>query len=141
MTRAWILIRRFAPVALILALLVGAIASGAVSPLSLGELKAHRAQLSAQVLAHPLLSLLIYYCLYVLVVTACIPGPGFMSTAGGFLFGVWIGGAAAPAACLPGAVVVFLAGPTAFGGWGGLWAGPGVKPNQAGVCLADSVLL
>src|SRR5260221_14571782 len=107
MTRAWMLIRRFAPVALILALLVSAIASGVVSHLSLGELKAHRAQLAAQVSAHPLLSLLIYYCLYVLVVTACIPGPGFMSTAGGFLFGVWIGGAAAPRPPVTRSVVLF----------------------------------
>lgn len=132
MTRVWTLIRRFAPVALILALLVGAIASGAVSHLSLGELKAHRAQLAAQVLAHPVLCLLVYYGLYVLVVTACIPGPGFMSTAGGFLFGVWVGGAAALAACLTGSVIVFLACRTAFGDWAVRRAGPMLRRIEAG---------
>jgi uncharacterized membrane protein YdjX (TVP38/TMEM64 family) len=131
-SKAWPLIRRFGPIALILGLLVAFVASGALSHLSLDELKSHRAGLTAQVAAHPILSLGAYFLLYVLVVVACVPGPGFLSTAGGFLFGVWIGGAAALAACVVGSAIVFLACRTAFGDWAQSRAGPIVQRIEAG---------
>lgn len=128
----WSLIRRFAPIAVIVLLVVAFVASGALSHLSLGDLKSHRTQLTAFVAAHPIASVAAYLGLYVLVVVACVPGPGFLSTAGGFLFGVWLGGAAALAACVAGSAIVFLACRTAFGDWAAHRAGPVVQRIEAG---------
>ena len=124
-------LRRFGPIALIAALLIVVVASGALNHLSLSELKVHRASLSAQVNAHPLASLAIYLGLYVLVIAACVPGPGFMNTAGGFLFGTLVAGFAAEAACIIGGVIVFLACRTAFGDFIARRAGPLVRKAEA----------
>jgi uncharacterized membrane protein YdjX (TVP38/TMEM64 family) len=129
---SWRIVRRFVPLAVIAALLVAVVASGLLDHLSLAELKANRAMLSAQVAAHPALSLLVYFVIYVLVVVACVPGPGFMTIAGGFLFGVWLGGAAALASCVVGATIVFQACRTAFGDWAARRAGPVVQRIEAG---------
>ena len=125
-------VRRFAPLALIAALLAAAVLSGVWRRLSLADLEAHRAQLTALVAAHPFLSVSGYLALYVLVVVACVPGPGVLSTAGGFLFGVWLGGASALTACIAGSVIVFLACRTAFGDWAANRAGPVVRRIEAG---------
>jgi len=125
-------LRRFLALAIILALLSAAVASGAWRHLSLADLQAHRAQLAALVAAHPVLSLTAYLALYVLVVVACMPGPGVLSTAGGFLFGVWLGGASALTACIAGSAIVFVACRTAFGDWAASRAGPVVQRIEAG---------
>src|SRR5258705_264515 len=129
---AWRQIRRFIPLALIAGLLIVVVASGALNHFSLTELKAHRALLAAQVATHPVLSLLAYFAVYLLVVVACVPGAGFMTIAGGFLFGTWLGGAAALASCVAGSAIVFQACRTAFGDWAARRAGPVVQRIEIG---------
>jgi len=125
-------VRRYGLIALVLGLLVAAIASGVWRHLSLGELAAHRVMLTTLVQAHPILSLLVYLGVYTAVVVACIPGPGALSTAGGFLFGTILGGFAALAACTLGSIIVFLACRTAFGGWATEKAGPMAQRIEQG---------
>ncbi len=125
-------IRRYGLIALVLGLLVAAVASGAWRHLTLGELASHRVALTHYVAAHPVLSVVIYVAVYTAVVVACIPGPGAMTTAGGFLFGTVVGGLAALTACTLGSAIVFLACRTAFGDWAMQRAGPGLKRIEAG---------
>jgi uncharacterized membrane protein YdjX (TVP38/TMEM64 family) len=124
--------KRYGLFALVAALFVIAIASGAWRHLSLHDLRDHRQALTAFVAAHPILSLGAYFGLYVVVVIACTPGPGAMSLAGGFLFGTWIGGAAALASCVVGSTIVFLACRTAFGDWAAQRTSPRIRAFQAG---------
>jgi uncharacterized membrane protein YdjX (TVP38/TMEM64 family) len=128
----WRAARRFGPVAIILVLLAAAVGSGVFRELSLGELQSHRQLLTAFVREHPVESVGLYFAVYLLVVVACIPGPGLMSIAGGFLFGVWLGGAAALASCVTGSAFVFMACRTAFGDWAAHRAGPMVQRIEAG---------
>lgn len=125
-------VRQYGLFALMLGLLVAAIASGAWRHLTLTDLAAHRVALTHYVALHPVLSVLIYVAVYIVVVVACIPGPGAMTTAAGFLFGTLVGGLAALTACTIGSVIVFLACRTAFGDWATRKAGPGLKRIEAG---------
>jgi uncharacterized membrane protein YdjX (TVP38/TMEM64 family) len=125
-------LRRFGPIALSVCLLIAVFATGLWRRLSLSELATHRAALSLLVARHPALSLLAFIGAYVVVVLACTPGPGFMSTAGGFLFGTWLGGAANLFSLVVGSSLVFLACRTAFGDWAARRAGPVVARLEAG---------
>lgn len=125
-------LRRYGLIAVVLGLLIAAVASGAWRYLNLDELAAHRHALAAFVTAHPILSVLAYVAIYVAIVVACIPGPGAMTTAGGFLFGTVVGGLAALTACTLGSAIVFLACRTAFGDWATQKAGPVVRRIEEG---------
>jgi uncharacterized membrane protein YdjX (TVP38/TMEM64 family) len=123
---------RYAPLAVIAVLFVVLLASGELKRLSISDLAAHRAQLAAFVGRHPIESLATYTGLFILLIVACLPGPSVMSVAGGLLFGMWLGGAAALAACVIGSTIVFLACRTAFGDWAARRAGPTVARIEAG---------
>jgi uncharacterized membrane protein YdjX (TVP38/TMEM64 family) len=127
--RRWL---RLLPIAVIAALFIALIASGALKELSLTSLAAHRAALLAFVAAHPYASLAVYLGVYVLVIVACSPGPAALSIAGGFLFGPLLGGSMALASMVIGAVIVFLACRTAFGDWATHRAGRAVARIEAG---------
>jgi uncharacterized membrane protein YdjX (TVP38/TMEM64 family) len=127
--RRWL---RWAPLAVIGALFVALIASGALKRLSLAGLAAHRAELHHFVARHPIESVSAYLGVYVLVIVACAPGLSVITLAGGFLFGPFFGGLAALAALNVGAAVVFLACRTAFGDWAANRAGATVARIEAG---------
>jgi uncharacterized membrane protein YdjX (TVP38/TMEM64 family) len=127
--RRWL---RILPIALIAALFVGLIASGALRELSLQSLASHKDSLVGFVHAHPVASLAAYLAIYILVVVACTPGPAVLSAAGGFLFGPVLGGAAALASMVIGALVVFAACRTAFGDWAAHRAGPTMAKIEHG---------
>jgi len=123
---------RYAPLALIAALFVALLASGELRRLSIADLADHRAQLAGFVARHPVESVATYVGAFVLLIVACLPGPSVMSVAGGLLFGMWLGGAAALTACVAGSTIVFLACRTAFGDWAARRAGPTVARVEAG---------
>jgi uncharacterized membrane protein YdjX (TVP38/TMEM64 family) len=57
---------------------------------------------------HPLLAPMIFVAVYALIVALSIPAAAVITMAGGFLFGLWLGGALAIVAATLGAVLVFL---------------------------------
>ena len=59
--------------------------------LSLDALAAHRANLGAEVAAHPITAALLYVLAYVVVVALSLPGGVVMTLAGGLLFGLVLG--------------------------------------------------
>jgi uncharacterized membrane protein YdjX (TVP38/TMEM64 family) len=91
-------------------------ASGLWRHLSLHELKVQRQTLKAFVRLHPVESLFLYVGCYCAIVALSIPGALVMTLTGGFLFGTWVGGAAAAIGVSSGAVVMFLVAHTALGG-------------------------
>jgi uncharacterized membrane protein YdjX (TVP38/TMEM64 family) len=106
---------RFAPLAVVVMVLVGVLVSGVWRHLSLEDLEARRNVLKGVVRAHPIGSVLFYAAAYCVVVALSIPGALIMTLSGGFLFGTWIGGAAAVLGVTFGAVIMFLAAHTAIG--------------------------
>lgn len=107
---------RLLPLLVVGAILVLVLASGVWRHLSLDELKARRTALTGFVHLHPVESIGLYVAAYFLVVALSIPGALIMTLTGGFLFGTWIGGAAAAAGVSSGAVAMFLVAHTALGG-------------------------
>ena len=129
--RRWL---RYLPILVIALLFLAVVASGQLRRLSISDLMAHREALSAFVAAHPVESVATYVAVFALVIIACVPGPSVMSVAGGFLFGPFLGGAAALASMLAGSTVVFLACRTAFGDWAARKAGPTMTDRRRRRC-------
>lgn len=115
LARAAVLARRFGPLALILAGLTAAVASGAAGHLSLHELRVRRAALELLVRAHPIISLAAYIAVYVAAVALSLPAALVLTLTGGLLFGAWLGGGAAALSCTAGATIIFLVCRTAIG--------------------------
>ena len=122
--RALALLRRFGPVAVLVALFVWAVASGMAEHISLEELRARAQGLQAFVRERPVLSLATYIALYVATVSISLPGALILSLSGGFLFGPILGGAAAVTGATGGSTVVYLVSRTAFGDFLRRWRNP-----------------
>jgi uncharacterized membrane protein YdjX (TVP38/TMEM64 family) len=108
--------RRFAPVGVLLLALTAAVAFRIDRFISLDALQHQREALDAYVAQHYLAALAIYAALFVLGVTISLPTLLVLSVAGGYLFGVWTGAAAAWASANIGAILIFLALRSAIGG-------------------------
>ena len=106
--RALRLALRFGPLALIVLAVAVLAKSGLLSHLSLDQLRASRGALEGYVRAHPALSLAAYLGTYVVTVALSLPTALVLTLTGGFLFGPWIGGAAAALGATSGATIVFL---------------------------------
>lgn len=108
-------IKRFGPLIVIALAVAVVIASGVADHLSLVELKARRDQLQGFVTLHPALSFGLYILIYIAVVSLSLPGALVMTLSGGFLFGPWLGAAAASSGASLGAAVIFLVCRSAVG--------------------------
>ncbi len=106
---------RFAPIVIIAGLLALAVAFRVHERISLAALRENRAALEAFVAAHLVLALGAYMLAYALVVAISLPGALFLTLAGGYLFGTWLGGGATVIAATIGATAIFIAARTAFG--------------------------
>ena len=122
--RALMLLRRFGPVVVLVALFVWAVASGIADHISLEELRARAQGLQAFVREHPVQRVATYIVLYVATVSNSLPGALILSLSGGFLFGPILGGAAAVTGATGGSTVVFLVSRTAFADFLRLWRNP-----------------
>lgn len=108
-------IARFLPIAVIAAALVLALAFRLHERLSLEALYDQAQTLDAFVSRNAALAAAIYVLVYAIAVTISLPGASILTISGGFLFGVWLGGASAWIGATIGATLIFLAARTAFG--------------------------
>jgi uncharacterized membrane protein YdjX (TVP38/TMEM64 family) len=110
--RRWL---KFAPLLVIVVMIGLFFATGLNRYLSIDMLQAKRAALLAEVAAHPVRSVFIYMAAYLVLVAISLPGAMLMTMTGGFLFGPWIGSAAAVVGMTLGAIVMFLVARSALG--------------------------
>ncbi|RMF16851.1 MAG: pyridine nucleotide-disulfide oxidoreductase [Gammaproteobacteria bacterium] len=85
--------------------------------LSLESFRAHKADLLAQVQAHPWQSAAVYFVVYVLVTGLSLPGAAVMTLAGGALFGLVTGTVLVSFASTLGATLAFLVSRTLLRDW------------------------
>ncbi|MBV9758697.1 MAG: TVP38/TMEM64 family protein [Alphaproteobacteria bacterium] len=101
-------VKRFAPLAVLLAALIVAYAAGVQHQLSWAALAHHQAALHAAVAAHPVACAGGYVAVYIAAVALSLPGAAVLTVAGGLLFGIVAGAALAVTGATLGAVLLFL---------------------------------
>jgi len=112
---AWRAFARLLPLLVVAAALALVFGTGLNRYLSLDLLQAQRHVLNEAVGAHPVLSLGVYVVAYAVLVALSIPGALLMSMSGGFLFGPWVGSAAAVTGMTIGATIMYLVARSAIG--------------------------
>lgn len=120
-------LRRWLPLALMLALAGLGYGLGLHRYLTLETLATNRDALHGWVSGHLTLALTVYVFLYIAVVALSIPGATVMSIAGGFLFGWMLSIPATLVAAVAGSVIVFEIVKTSFGAALAERAGPMVQ--------------
>lgn len=125
-------LRRYLPVLLLLALAAVVFGFGLHRYLSLETIRQHRLELLELVAGHRALALLGFVAVCTLLVTLSLPGISLMTIAGGFLFGLVVGGLAASFGATLGACIVFLVARSALGPWLKQRAGPWLGRIEAG---------
>jgi uncharacterized membrane protein YdjX (TVP38/TMEM64 family) len=101
-------LRRLAPVAVLLALLIAFFAFGLDRYFTFESLKAHRVELQAFVARNLVLAILLYVVGYAVLTAASLPIATLVTLVGGFLFGAVAGTALTVVGATAGATVVFL---------------------------------
>lgn len=114
-TQAGKALLRFVPLALILVVLVTGLLLGWHRYLTLEYLAAIRTTLKAFAADHGWLAVLTYVLVYAIAVAVAFPATWLLTLAGGFLYGIWIGGLLAATGATIGATMLFWAAQTAFG--------------------------
>ena len=109
------LARRLIIVAAIVAVAAAAYWVFGRSAISFEALVRHRMAIDDFVTQHGVLAVLAYVGIYAAAVSLSLPGAAFLTVAGGFLFGLVIGAAAAVIGATLGATVIFLVARTALG--------------------------
>lgn len=100
--------------------------------LSFETLKAHQQALQRFVGARPLVAALGFVLVYAASVAISLPGAIFLTIAGGFMFGVWLGSLLAVVGATTGAVCVFFVAKTSLGDSLKTSAGPWLERMQGG---------
>ncbi len=126
------LVRRLAPLAILLAAIALFFALGLHRYLSFEALHEHREVLLAMVERHPLLAPLAFMVIYAVVIALSVPGGAVLTIAGGFLFGVLAGTVYVVVAATLGATAVFLIAKTAVGDMLRAKAGPRIRRMEEG---------
>lgn len=106
---------RWLPLAAIALALVLFYAFGGQEFLSLDMLRRYQGSLDAFIQAHAILAALAYLLGYAAIVAVSFPGAGFLTIAGGFLFGAGLGTALAAIGATLGATLVFVIARTSLG--------------------------
>jgi uncharacterized membrane protein YdjX (TVP38/TMEM64 family) len=107
-------LKRFAPLAALIAVALLAYWSGLPQRLSPSALGREQAQLHALVAAHPVLAVGAFVLGYAVLTGACLPIALMLSLVGGLIFGTWLGGAAVLLGATGGAIVTYAAARSAF---------------------------
>jgi uncharacterized membrane protein YdjX (TVP38/TMEM64 family) len=124
--------KRFGLLIVLVVLVAVAVALGATDRISLSELRAQRAELTAFVDANWLASAGVFTALYITVVALSLPLALVMTLTGGFLFGPVAGGLMSVTGATLGSTIAFLACRTAFGDIVARKAGPMVTKLAEG---------
>ena len=125
-------IRRWLPLIVLGALVLGAYALGLQKYLSLEAIAANRDFLSNYVATHLVSALLLYTAIYIVVVALSLPGAGILSIVGGFVFGWALSAPVTVVAATIGAIIVFQIVKTSLGATMAEKAGPFVQRLSAG---------
>jgi len=112
---AAVLVKRLAPVAVIVAGLAFGYEKGWHQYLSLSMLVESREMLSAFVESNLLLAALAYMLIYIVAVAFSFPGASLLTIGGGFMFGWLTGGALTAIAAPIGASIIYLVAKSAVG--------------------------
>ena len=123
---------RLAPLAVIVAITVLALAMGWHRELSLSALLQRRAAIESFVSQHWLEALAAYTLLYIVVTALSLPCASFLTIFGGLVFGALTATATTLVGATAGATMIFLIAKSALGGWLICRAGPRVEKVAAG---------
>ena len=102
-------VRRFWPIALLLAAILAAWAAGATRQISWESLGRNEAVLLAWVASHPIMAPSLYILIYAGAVLLSLPESAVLTAAAGLLFGTLFGGILAVVGSSAGAIALFLA--------------------------------
>jgi uncharacterized membrane protein YdjX (TVP38/TMEM64 family) len=130
--RARFSIRRLAPLAILVAMLVAVFALGLHDYLSFEALHEHRERLLDLVDRHPIVTPVAFMVIYATVTALSLPGGAILTIAGGFLFGVVLGSVYVVLAATVGATIVFLIAKSALGDPLRAKAGPWLRRMEEG---------
>jgi uncharacterized membrane protein YdjX (TVP38/TMEM64 family) len=134
--------RRFAPLAVVVLVMVAVFATGSHRHLSLETLVRHRMAIDAFIDAHSVAAVAAFILIYIAVAALSIPGGIFLTISGGILFGTVLGGLAAAIGATIGATIIFLIARSACGEGIARRAGPLATRIANGFCAdAFSYLL
>ncbi len=108
-------LKRWGPVALIVAILAGGYMAGLNEYFSLDFITANRDKLMGFVEGNFALALVAYFLIYTTAVAVSFPGASLITIISGFLFGWFVAGLVTIFAATTGASIIFLAARTSFG--------------------------
>jgi uncharacterized membrane protein YdjX (TVP38/TMEM64 family) len=109
-------IKRFGPIALIVAGLILALSMGWQKYLSFDVLAQQSDALKALVASRPLLVIAAFMGIYIFATAIAMPGAIWLTIGGGFLFGPFLGTALSATSATIGATLLFIAAQSALGG-------------------------
>ena len=124
--------KRLLPVAVLATGMLVFFALGLDDYLSIEVLRQHRHALAALVADMPVVAVVLFAGVYAASTAFSLPGGAALTVTGGFLFGVWIGTAAAVIGASIGAIIVFLAARSAFADRLQARAGPTLRKMERG---------
>ena len=125
-------LKRWAPVALLVAGIATAYASGAHKYLSLDTIAENRDSLMAYVSSNYIVSIGAFMLTYIIAVALSLPGALLLTILGGFLFGWAIGGTITVLAATAGGILIFLIAKTSLGDALTSKAGPWMEKLSGG---------
>ena len=126
---AW---RRWLPLLALVAVAAGVYLSGLHHHLSMATLHEERVALEQFVADHPVIAPVLFVAIYAAATALSLPGALILTLAGGFLFGVVLGGLWSVLGATAGAVMVFQIARSAFGASWRQRAGPWLQRMEAG---------
>ncbi len=126
-------LKRFFPLAIIIAAFIIFIALGGPKYINLDSLRDNQEFLKAFVADNYILAIAGFIGIYAILVAISVPGAGFLSIFAGFLFGLTIGTPIVIIAATLGATVLFLVVRSAFGTGLAAKAGPYMEKFEKGL--------
>ncbi len=128
----WLPWKKFIPLFLILVLMIVAYSLGVHKYFTFDVLQQNHYEIKSFVASHPLLTPVLYTCIYTIVVALSLPGGALLSLLGGFLFAIPWSTIYVLIGATIGATLIFLAAKTALGEILRKKAGPRLKKMEEG---------